>query len=144
MELLKVPQKIFNQYREDVKNNTHTSFNQVERKLTRNFLLSDKQPRPDGRGFYCRYGRMHFIVSENNAVVWMRNHSGIPRGWKKDFKYYLELNEQLGIEDDSTMTSLVARDIYYKTKRRLNKIKWKLKGSIAKNGYIKWHKLTER
>lgn len=130
MRPLKLSQKVYKQYKSTVRGNEDISFEQAELKFLRNMSLSVLSSRPKGKGTYCQYGDLHFIVSEKDVVVWMKNRCPSPKGWKRNNKRYLELNKVLGIEDDITMLGLIARDASIKIRKKYGGIKWKLKNRL--------------
>jgi len=97
MRPLKVSRKVCAHYRNVVKGNKFTPLEQIEKKFVRNMALVILEVHPEGRGTYCLYGKLHFIVSDDDVVVWMRNNCPSPKGWKKDNEKYLQLNKELGI-----------------------------------------------
>jgi hypothetical protein len=106
MELLKLTDKVYEQYKLSVKGNTDISKDQAARKLTRNVLLAKELPpkskidRLLGIKLYA-YGNLHILV-RRGKVVNVSNHYGgeYHTGWEFDKKKYIELTKQLGIEDD--------------------------------------------
>ena len=138
MNKLKMGRDIYAQYKSTVQNNESTTLEQAQLKMTRNAQLALVSPRPNTRGVvhstHYKYGSLHFIVNKKDKIVWMRNYSGNPKGWKRDNKLYLKLNKDLGIEENTTHLDLIKRDIYYAVKRKyrntLNIVKWKLKDAF--------------
>lgn len=131
-------------YKEMVKGNESISLILARKKLTRNFLLGDKKPSNAGEGVYCRYGRLHFIVSKHNEVVWMSNHNNTSKEWRKDLQLYMELNDRLGIDNEMSPEELYRQDIEYRARRRINRLKWRLRDKTAENGYIKWNEVVQK
>lgn len=144
IELLNISNKLYEKYKDIVKKNEKTSIELARKKMTRNFLLSKQKPTHSGRGIYCRYGRLHFIVSENNEVVWMRNNNATSSEWQKDLRLYMELNEKLGIENRKSFDKLQDKDRFYRTKRKIDRLKYRHKDEIIDNGYMKWNNIINR
>lgn len=105
MKLLKVPNDIYEKYKDTVKGNENTSLDQVRRKLTRNMLLAkevtprSKWERLIGNKIY-HYGNLHFVV-RYGKVIELKNYKGGKHygGWRLDEKKRMELTIKLGIED---------------------------------------------
>lgn len=104
MELLKLPRNIYEYYIKEVRDSENDSYHTVRKKLTRNAELSEMMQTEQGDGIYYAYGRLHFIVASNNMIVWMKNHCSVMNGWEKDEKRYHELNEELGIESQCSVS----------------------------------------
>lgn len=134
MKKLKMDRRIYNEYVTTVQNNEDTSLEQAQLKMTRNAQLAIVSPRRNTRGVitstHYRYGSLQFIVNKKDKIVWMQNYTGHPKGWKRDNKRYLELNKELGIEEDVTMFDLIKRDVYYAMKRKYRKALWLVKSKL--------------
>ena len=139
MKKLKMPYHIYQQYKNTVKDNEDITQQQAELKMTRNAQLAlatirEKESRRNSKkkvSTHYQYGCLHFIVADGR-VVWMRNNSKAPKGWKRDNKLYLKLNSDLGINENVTMFDLIKRDIQGQMKYRMNKVKWAVKLKMQK------------
>ncbi|AKO91978.1 hypothetical protein BEH_07620 [Priestia filamentosa] len=97
MELLRFSKKAFRYYSFEIKGNEGVSYLEARKKMTRNMLLAYKSTAEGYEGDLYKYGCLWFLV-KNNRIVWMRNKSYFPLGWKKDHERYEQLNEELGIK----------------------------------------------
>lgn len=117
MQNITLSRRMYAQYVGTVRGNEKTTRKQAHRKMTRNAALAISSPHFNDKGkvigTHYRYGCLHFIVANNGGVVWLRNHSVAPKGWKRDNVRYIELNKELGIQDDITPQGLAERDTYY-------------------------------
>ena len=120
--------KAYYQYINTVAGNENTDFELAAKKMTRNAALSKIIERNDG-SFYCQYGKLHFIVF-NDTIVWLRNQCPTPKGWSRNKRFYLELNELYGINEGVTMWDLIKKDIEMAYWRRVGKAKWALKSLV--------------
>jgi len=123
-----LPKNVYKIYRETVKGNEDTSYDQASRKMYRNMLLAYKSERPDGSHHY-KYGCLHFNVA-NNKVVWMRNNNTPQKGWKRNNREYIRLNKELGINDEQTLLGLLLREVKCQLKYNATKLKWKIKLAV--------------
>jgi hypothetical protein len=96
---------IFNKYRSQVAKNENITYEDAQKKLTRNMILAHQEFNPyaeDGdesdQGTLYKYGHLWFIV-RNNRVKWLRTNCHHVWGWEKDMKKYNELNQILGIAE---------------------------------------------
>ena len=126
IKLLELNRKTFNYYREELNGNKNDSYSVAKRKMTRNMMLAQKQPKIELKKGekYC-YGSLHFLVVNNN-VVWIKNRCSKPTGWILDKSEYVELNEKLRI-DGKSKNDLRKKDIKYFFKTNKSKLKRKLK-----------------
>jgi hypothetical protein len=106
MKILKLTDKVFQYYKENVKENENITRDQAAKKLTRNKELAMRVPprnnreRQKGYQMYY-YGNLHFVVSDDK-VIHIKNHADGNlhcAGWFLDENRYAELTNKLGIED---------------------------------------------
>lgn len=102
MKLFKVSKKALDQYRDTVRDNKHVSQELAQKKLTRNIMLvKETAPHRIEKGFLTvtyKYGNL-FITTLGNIVVRVVNHKGKPLKWRFPKERYIQLSEQLEIED---------------------------------------------
>ena len=99
MEILNLHDHVYECYTSKVKGNKLLTYEMVQRKLTRNYHLSQKVKL--GSQELCLYGCLTFLVGEN-CVLWIKNYIGTDTSWfEKDMKKYNKLNEQLGIDNNA-------------------------------------------
>lgn len=110
MNLLTVPMNIYAIYKKEVKGNEDATLLDVEKKLTRNMKLSKITKRGHKRGKYCQYGKLHFIVSSDNVVVWLKNNCPSPEDWNKNVYHYNSLNRMLKITKETNIKNKIKRD----------------------------------
>jgi hypothetical protein len=106
MELLRLTDKAYEQYKVSVKGNKDISKDQAARKLTRNVLLAKELPprntleRFIGNRMHM-YGNLHILVRRGKIVNVFNHYGGdYHNGWEFDKRRYIELTKQLGIEDN--------------------------------------------
>jgi hypothetical protein len=117
IKILKFKGNTFNYYKQNVKGNENTTYNQAQRKMTRNMLLAYKTDSSEYPGQMYQYGSLWFVVNKKNQIVWIKNYCFIPEGWKVNKLKYLKLSKQLGINEDVTLWGLVKKDVKYKFRR---------------------------
>ncbi|MGZ9868170.1 hypothetical protein ACU3L3_07085 [Priestia endophytica] len=96
MTLLNFTYKTLKYYRNEIRGNENISRKEASLKMTRNMLLAQKVNSEGYYGQLYKYGALWFIVKDSR-IVWMRNRSSRPFGWKKDKEKYRQLNEELNI-----------------------------------------------
>jgi len=128
MTKLTMTRKTFDEYRSTVRGNENITLEEALKKLQRNIELAECRPRENGN--YYAYGKLHFIVSEKNVVVWLKNNCTAPKEWKKDNKKYLKISKELDISDRETHLTLMARNSFFTIRRKYGKIKWKMKNGM--------------
>lgn len=100
MKLLDLSYKAYTQYMEQVRGNENISFDQAQRKLSRNVLLVvETAPERVVRGLFStkyKYGNLTIVV-RNRKIVKVVNYKGKPVGWKINKQRYTELSKELGI-----------------------------------------------
>ena len=81
MKTLKVSTFALQSYKQFVKGNMKLSINDVEKKLTRNVLLSTKVGEFDNHIVYA-YGKLRIFVKNNSVVTCVMNHQEAVDGWE--------------------------------------------------------------
>lgn len=99
MKRLNMSKRMYEYYRDSVKNNETITFSQARRKMTRNMLLANKADSSNYIGQMYQYGRLWFVVRDNK-IIWMKNKCRNPEGWILDKEKYDELNKTLGIKNN--------------------------------------------
>jgi hypothetical protein len=139
-EILKFKKGLFDYYKETVSGNKDITLDQAQKKMTRNMLLAAKA---DSTNFHAQkymYGNLHFIVNERGVITWMKNKQYAPQGWKSDKKLYVQLSEELGIEDAETVTGLHMRNLTHGLKHKYN---WLKRGMTVKKNDLKLNEKGE-
>lgn len=97
MELFKLGKGAFHHYRNSVRGNQNISFEEAQRKLTRNIQLAiEVQPEKyDDKQLYM-YGKLGILVVRDK-IIWVKNNLHSPKSWKKDRKKLSSLNKELAI-----------------------------------------------
>lgn len=100
MRLYKLTKNSYDYYRQNVKGNEFTTYNQARKKLTRNILLSsNKMLCGDGDTIFF-YGNLEIRVNKANKIILLKNNHSINYIFRVDRDKYNELNELLGITDN--------------------------------------------
>lgn len=104
IEILELGEGVYDYYRNQVKGNKDTTFDQTRRKLTRNMNVAIMDM--DNSGLYgldttlYHYGNLDMLVV-GNTVVWLKNHKGSIQypsfGKQMNKKLYEQLTEELSI-----------------------------------------------
>lgn len=103
LNILKLPEELFQYYRECTNGNEDITKDQAAKKLTRNVMSAMKVPprnesdRLKGNQMYY-YGNLHIVV-KNDKIVHLHNHRGGIHwgGWFPNEDRHKELTKQLGI-----------------------------------------------
>ncbi|TCJ01141.1 hypothetical protein [Cytobacillus praedii] len=113
MKILKLTDKVYNQYRENVRGNEHITLDQAVRKLSRNVqLVEEVAPERIKRHLLSvtySYGNLDIRVLFG-TIVSIINHKGEASDWKFPKRRYIELTKEYQIDDDK-----------FNTKRTYNK-----------------------
>jgi hypothetical protein len=103
MQILELPDELFQYYRVCTFGNENITKDQAARKLTRNYMLGmpvapRNQTERDKGNQMVFYGNLHIVV-RHGKIVHLSNHKRgkYYGGWKKDEKRYIELTKELGI-----------------------------------------------
>lgn len=126
IKLLKFKGDTFHYYKTSIQGNENITYKEACAKMTRNQLLAYKEDSTGRSAQLYKYGCLWFLVDNKDRIVWIQNNRRPAEGWKRDKKEYLRLSKELGIEDGTTMTDLVVKDIKAKVKGikiKVNKIK---------------------
>lgn len=148
IKLLKITDEVFSEYTYKIVDSKYDSRDLVERKLTRNRLLSASMGKTrDEKGMIYSYGSLRFMV-KNDIVEWLACNQPVLPMWYKDREKYNELNIELGIseikKEESDATVEVGRVIQRKKKRFKNArsqlfyLKNRVLKSIGDNEDSKW------
>lgn len=98
MELLKVSNKIWSRYRFLVNGNKEETLENCIKKLTRNYILSNKTYKNNGL-VKCYYGNLTMMIDENTMTVLNIDNIRHSKPMSKiDSKKKEQLNLLLGIE----------------------------------------------
>ncbi|PHA03037.1 hypothetical protein COE51_01455 [Bacillus pseudomycoides] len=103
MKLLKLTPKAYMEYCYTVKGNERTTFEQAQKKLSRNVQLV-KETAPDRivRGLFYntyKYGNMSITV-RLGKVIKVENTKGKPVKWKFPKERYIQLSKEYGVLDN--------------------------------------------
>lgn len=96
MNFLKVSEFALQNYKQFVKGNMKLSISEVEKKLTRNVLLSTKVGEFDNHIVYA-YGQLRIFVKNNSVVTCVMNHQESLEGWELDYQKKEMLDRVLNI-----------------------------------------------
>jgi hypothetical protein len=105
MKLFHVGKGIYPRYREIVSDNENSSNSLIRRKLTRNIHLAMKVELDKDLTLYM-YGNLHIFV-RGDRITWIKNKISKHNWFYKDMKQYAELNEILGIKDDTLINAAI-------------------------------------
>jgi hypothetical protein len=129
-EILKFKKGLFDYYKKNVSGNDEITLDQAQRKMTRNMLLAAEADSTKFYGQKYMYGNLHFIVNDRGVITWMKNKQYSPQGWRADKKLYVQLSEELGIEDAETVAGLHMRNLAHGLKHKYN---WVKRGMTSTN-----------
>jgi hypothetical protein len=100
IRLLNLKESAFKTYKNEVKGNLNISFDQAQRKLTRNVLLAVEKTSLKNLLTFKQvyiYGNMRITV-RFGTIIEIENHiSNIVPNWTKDEKRYEQISKELGI-----------------------------------------------
>jgi hypothetical protein len=99
--LYKVSPEVTEYYRLNVKNNENTPDDLIQRKLTRNILMSKYLDNDEKGNRVYLYGKLLLIVNRDREVIEISNYT-IESGWHKNVAKYNRLNQLLGIAKEIT------------------------------------------
>ncbi|PAD70833.1 hypothetical protein CHH83_01905 [Bacillus sp. 7586-K] len=106
MKLLEITDEALEQYRTTVRGNENITYDQAQRKLTRNVILvKDFAPERIKRSWLTlgknfAYGNLHIIV-RSGKIIKIVNHKGRKQdSWNPPKHEYIKLCKLLGIEDN--------------------------------------------
>lgn len=104
MKLLKVSDKAFKKYKSTVRGNENITYEQAQKKLTRNaVLVKETAPERIKRKWFnvtYSYGNLD-IICRFGTVIDIVNHKGVfDSNWKFPRHSYQHLNKVMGIPDD--------------------------------------------
>lgn len=97
LKLLKFTGKTFNYYKNRVAGNKEITYDQAQRKMTRNAILAKKANSTEYESKLYMYGSLWFLVTDDDRIVWMRNNCFKPQGWNIDKETYIKLCKELSI-----------------------------------------------
>lgn len=98
IELFKLRRKAYEQYCNVTNDNSDTTFETAQKKLTRNIMLSMKVELRKKSTLYI-YGHLHIFTNGKNRITWIKNIKNTHDWFYKDEKEYDRLNKLLKIED---------------------------------------------
>lgn len=102
MKILGLTKEAYRQYKQTVKDNHKTSFDQARRKLTRNTKLGVKQKSLfnwfKGQQAYI-YGQLKIVVKEDTIIEVENDKKYEIKDWVKDEEEYNHLSKKLNIKD---------------------------------------------
>lgn len=127
LDILQFKKGLFKYYKEQVEGNDSITLEQARKKMTRNMHLAAKA---DSTGFHSQkymYGSLHFVVSDRGVITWIKNRQFTPQNWESDKEKYVQLSEELGIEDAETYEGLVMRELKHQLKHKYD---WNRRGML--------------
>lgn len=100
MKIYEIDDKVYQYYRFKVKGNRHVTFEEAQRKLSRNVAMAAKIQLDDDKFLYL-YGNLHIFI-EGDKIFRIKNH-WINNNWfYKNRQQQQAMNQELDLEDSKT------------------------------------------